>query len=231
MDTSIPRRSTVADVMSRHNFCVRSTTSLREVVDLMATYDLGALPVIDSEGLPVGVVSATDLLPREQAVMPLPRHTWAVGGPRLDHEGGRIATRAGDIMSTPALTIPVEAPVAFAARRLQEGGVRQLVVIDGQGRVRGMVSRADLLRVFARSDTEIRRDIVDGVIARWLRLDPSGIDVSVHEGSVVLSGRLDSAADQRVLLQLTGGVEGVLDVASALTIESDDMAAAGRTPG
>ena len=218
MDTSIPRRSTVTDVMSRQSFSVRATTSLREVVDLMSTYDLGALPVIDTDGRPVGVVSASDLLAREEAIMPLPRPPWASPGGLVGRDGTRIATRAGDIMSSPALTISVDAPIAFAARRLQEGRVRQLVAVDDQGQVRGMVSRSDLLRVFARSDAEIRRDIVEGVIARWLRIEPAGINVSVHEGRVLISGCVDSAADRRVLVELTGGVEGVLDVVSALTV-------------
>jgi CBS domain-containing protein len=228
LDTRIPRCSTVADVMSRQSFCVRPSTSLREVVDIMSTHDLYALPVVDGDGRAVGVVSATDLLAREQAIMPLPRHPWA-NGAHVDHQDGHLATQARSIMSTPALTIPVDAPVAFAARRLQDGGVRQLVAVDDDGKVMGMVSRSDLLRVFRRTDADIRRDIADGVITRWLHLDASRIAVSVNERVVVLSGHVDSAADRRLLLELTGGVEGVLDVISAITVDGSEAAASGWT--
>lgn len=230
LDTRIPRRSTVAEVMRRQSYSIGPGTSLREVVDIMSTHNLDALPVLDSEGQAVGVVSVTDLLPREQAVMPLPRHPWARGAAGLEHQNGHLATHAGSIMSTPALTIPVNAPVAFAAHRLWEGGVHQLVAVDDHGKVVGMVSRADLVRVFRRTDADIRRDIVDGVITRWLRLDASRIAVSVHEGIVVLSGRVDSAADRRLLVELGGGVEGVIDVISAITVEGSEAAASGWAP-
>lgn len=228
LDRRIPRRSTVADVMSRQSFCVRPNTSLREVVDIMSTHDLYALPVIDRSGEAVGVVSSSDLLSRDEPIMPLPRHPWA-GATHLDHENGHLATQAGSIMSTPALTIPVNAPVAFAAHRLWEGGVHQLVAIDEQGKVVGMVSRTDLLRVCRRTDADIRRDIVDGVMTRWLRLDASRMAVSVHEGIVVIRGRVDRTADRRLLLSLVRGVEGVLDVISAITVEGGEAAASGWT--
>ena len=227
LDTRIPRRSTVADVMSRQSFCIRPSASLREVLDIMSTHDLYALPVTDGDGRPVGVVSATDLLPREQAIMPLPRHHWERGAAHLIHENGHLGTQAGSIMSSPALTIPVNASVAFAAHRLWEGGVRQLVAVDDHGTVMGMVSRADLLRVFRRTDADIRRDIVDGVMTRWHRLDASRLAVSVHEGVVVVSGRVDSSADRRLVLELAAGVEGVLDVISAVTVEGSEAAASG----
>ncbi|MCO1594995.1 CBS domain-containing protein [Micromonospora sp. RHAY321] len=69
--------------------------------------------------------------------------------------------------------------------------VKRLPVLDDLGRLVGIVSRADLLRVHLRSDAEIREDVVQEVLRRVLAVRDGLVTVEVRHGEVTLAGRLD----------------------------------------
>jgi CBS domain-containing protein len=100
----------------------------------------------------------------------------------------------GEAMTTPAVTIEAHRPVSLAARRMLETGVNPLPVND-DGKLVGIVTRADVVRAFVRGDAEIARVIRDDVVVCGLRLDGHSVQVEVEDGEVTLNGMLDNRAD------------------------------------
>jgi CBS domain-containing protein len=96
------------------------------------------------------------------------------------------------------------------------------VALDANNQLVGIVSRRDLLAGFSRSDDDIRADVVEGVIPRWLLVDPVHVRVQVHGGVVRLEGTVERRSDAEVLPHLVRGLDGVVDVDSALEYGLDD---------
>jgi CBS domain-containing protein len=127
------RRLTVADVMCTRLVTVTPDSGFKQMAALMRGHRISGLPVVDDDGRPVGVVSETDLLAKERRT-PLPLLTWLRPGRTRDHLRAQ-GTTAGEVMTAPAETVPLHTTVVAAARRLQDTGVRRLLVVDGDGRL------------------------------------------------------------------------------------------------
>jgi CBS domain-containing protein len=119
-------------------------------------------------------------------------------------------------MTSPAITIGADAPVAEAARTMVDRGINRLPVVE-DGALVGIVARADLVRLFTRSDDEIAREIRDDVAGRMLWLDTNRLVVEVERGEVVLRGQLDTELEAELLEKRVMLVPGVVDVRSQLT--------------
>ena len=131
---------------------------------------------------------------------------------------------AADLMTTPAITTQGGATLAEAAKLMHDRGIKRLPVVDDAGRLVGIVTRGDLLQVFGRSDEEIRREIIDGVVIGDLWMDPAGLVVDVAGGLVKLSGQVDRKSDIGILTGLVRGLDGVVGVSSDLAFDWDDLA-------
>jgi osmotically-inducible protein OsmY len=94
-----------------------------------------------------------------------------------------------------------------------EQGVNRLPVVT-DGRLVGIVTRADLVRAFVRSDSELEREIRIEVLQRALWIPDGMVEVSVVEGAVTLSGVVETETDADVLVRLVQRVPGVVSVAS-----------------
>ena len=125
-------------------------------------------------------------------------------------------------MTAPAITIRPEAHVSDAARLMTENGIKRLPVVDSHGTLLGIVTRADLVRAFARPDHEIEREIREDVIRRILWIEAPSVVVRVERGEARLSGRLDRRADAELLEQFVARVPGVVSVHSTLRWSWDD---------
>jgi predicted transcriptional regulator len=125
-------------------------------------------------------------------------------------------------MTTPAVTVPPAATVTEAARRMHTAGVKRLPVVDETGRLVGIVSRADLLRVFLRTDEAIWREIMDDVIVGDFMMDPSRFFIDVVDGVVALQGRVERSRLIPSLVRAVQGVEGVVRVEDRLGFDVDD---------
>lgn len=214
--------TTVHDVMSSPVETVGPTTGFKEIAWLLRARRISALPVVDTSGTLLGVVSQTDLVLKEDRDG-LEAERGLLGRRRSREALAKAAARtAWELMTSPAITIGPQAPVAQAARLMRLRGVKRLPVVDDQGRVIGIVSRGDLLAVFARPDVDIRREIVDGVIVRTLMLDPVPYTVIVEDGIVHLTGQADRRTDATLVERLARRVDGVVDVRSELTYRYDD---------
>lgn len=216
----------VADVMTREVATVAPATPVKEIARQIAQRRVSALPVVDAESRVVGVVSEADLLLKEgRPGTPGRIRFFEPRAQKADREKAQGFT-AADLMTTPALTIAPEAPLAEAARGMRERRVKRLVVVDARGRLAGIISRSDVIRVFLRPDGDIRRAVIEGVALNLLWLDVRDLAVAVAEGVVTLSGRLDRRSDVDLLARLTLDIDGVIGVVNHLTYAWDD-----RHPG
>ena len=91
-----------------------------------------------------------------------------------------------------------------------EEGVNRLPVVDDEERLIGIVTRADLVRAFVRSDAEIEQEIREDVIRRTLWLEPDTIQVEVADGEVRLSGEVETKTDAELIPTFVQRVPGVV---------------------
>jgi CBS domain-containing protein len=220
----------VKDVMSREVLTVHPDATLKEVAALLAARRITGLPVVDNEGAVLGVVSEADILFKERANVRDRGFLYAALHPAemLEEELKLDARRAVEAMTSPAITIGPDEPIARAAAVMCDEGVKRLPVLEG-GALVGIVTRADLVRAFVRSDEEIAAEVRDDVLRRTLWIDPSRVEVDVRDGVVTLTGAVETSADAEIVPEFVRRVPGVVDVHSQLRWEVDGrrMAAAG----
>jgi CBS domain-containing protein len=197
----------------------------KEIVELMAQWKTSALPVLEGEGRVIGVVSEADLLPKEEyrderpdLSLSVPHGTGntAVGrAERLAELAKAGAVTAGDLMTTPAVTVHADTTLGQAARIMARRRVKRLPVIDRIGILQGVVSRSDLLKVFLRPDTELAAEVHRTVV---VPLFPGqDVTAAVQDGVVTLRGVVRDRSLVPVAARLAHAVEGVVDVRMDLT--------------
>lgn len=103
-----------------------------------------------------------------------------------------------------------------------EKRVNRLVVVDHDVQLVGIVSRADLVRAFTRSDLEIAEEIRDDVVRRVLWVEPETIRIAVRNGEVELDGELETRLDAAALVKLVEKIPGVVAVRSNVTHRVDE---------
>jgi CBS-domain-containing membrane protein len=213
---------TVANVMTRDVVCAHDDTPYKELVKLLATRRVSAVPVVDDRRHVLGVVSEADLLlKQEKPARPLAR-LLSARRRRLERAKAQATVAAG-LMSRPAITISTQATLTEAARRLHAAGVKRLPVVDAVGRLVGIVSRVDLLKMFLRSDEELHQEIVEDVIFGDLFMSPNRFDVHVDDGVVVLQGRCERRSLIPTVVRAVAAVEGVVRVVNRLGYDVDDL--------
>lgn len=216
------KRWSVGDVMTRDVASVTTGATYREVVNLLADKGISAAPVVDDQGRVLGVVSEADLLHKVEFTGSSEPPKTFEGRKTRRARVKSAADRAGDLMSSPAVTTGADTSLAEAAKVLDANDIKRLPVVDQAGKLIGIVSRADLLRFYVRSDDQILQDIQRGVLAQTLWIGPNEIETVVTSGVVRLRGKVDRRSTAALITQLTAGVAGVNDVRDELTWEFDD---------
>jgi CBS domain-containing protein len=209
--------------MTKDVVSVRASTGYKQIVGTLAERRLSAVPVVDADGRVLGVVSEADLMHKvEFADHVTPSRLLLRKRVRAARAkaGGDFAE---ELMTTPAVVIGLHETVAAAARLMDAERIKRLPVVDGDGRLVGLVARADVLRQFLRDDEEIRREIIDEVLARGLWIDPAELTVTVDRGVVVLAGTVDRRTDVPIVSALVRSVAGVVDVVNNLRFRVDDL--------
>jgi CBS domain-containing protein len=199
----------IREVMKSPVISVAPETPLKEVARLLIEHRISGLPVVDGDGHVVGVVSEEDFLARSAGLEPV-RHralSWAwMGGPDQRAIDKLHATTAGEAMTSPAITIAADRPVSEAAGRMSTSDVNRLPVVE-DGRLVGIVTRADIVRAYARSDDELLQIVHESLRA------VDGLQVlSVTDGIVKLSGTVSSASLAQTARHVAERVEGVVGV-------------------
>ncbi|MCX4767911.1 CBS domain-containing protein [Streptomyces sp. NBC_01275] len=205
----------VSDVMTHTVAAVGREATFKEIVQLMQDWKISALPVIEGEGRVVGVVSEADLLPKEEFRDSDPdRYTQLR---RLSDLAKAGAVTAEELMTSPALTVHPDATLAQAARTMARAKVKRLPVVDAVGLLEGVVSRADLLKVFLRTDEEIAEEVRREIVSYLFPMPRSSVRVEVRNGVVKLVGPVRDTSLVPVAARLVRAVEGVVDVDFDLT--------------
>ena len=207
----------VGDVMTRDVVSVTPDTPLKDVAAALVERGISGLPVCDADGAVVGVLSEADLLVKQGGS---PERSgglfaWLVETASAPDLAKLRAHTAGEAMTSPAVTVETASPVSEAARTMVSLGVNRLPVVE-DGRLVGIVTRADLVRLFTRSDEEIARDIRQDVVKR-LWIAPERIEVEVEQGEVVLRGEVDTEVEAGLLEKRIPLVAGVVGVRSELS--------------
>ena len=219
--STLPRRRTVADVMTTMVHIAGPQTPFKLLVRLIEENRVSAIPIVDQQGMPIGIVSEADLLLKERR-SELEHPDLAHARKRREERTKADAVVASELMTSPPITVPVTTTLPEAARLMQERNVRRLVVVDGGGRIAGIVSRSDLLQVFLRTDEDLRREVREVLIPAVLLEATNGVHVDVHWNVVTLSGEVDRLSDARILARMTGDMDGVVSVIDNLTFRWDD---------
>lgn len=204
------RHRSVADLMTPNAVVVQPGTSFREIAHLLDEYDITAVPVVDEDERPVGVVSEADLLRRRTTKL----------GP----------STAEALMSSPAVVARPEWSAVRAARTMEEKKVKRLPVVDGSGRLIGVISRSDLVQLFLRRDRAIQEEILEEVLACTMGVPPSAVAVDVAGGTVTLSGTLERQSLVPIAVRLCECVDGVVEVIDRLTAVRDDTGTQRQMP-
>jgi CBS domain-containing protein len=201
----------VSDVMTHTVAAVGRDAGFKEIVRLLEEWRVSALPVLEGEGRVVGVVSEADLLPKEAFLRDGEAGGHTRSGSLADLAKAGAVT-AGELMTSPAVTVHADAPLAQAARIMAQARVERLPVVDDHGMLQGIVSRADLLKVFLRDDEDIAEEVRSEVVSYLFPAPLSPIHVTVRDGVVRLSGKVRDTALLPVAARMVRAVEGVVDI-------------------
>jgi CBS domain-containing protein len=217
---------TVDDVMTEAVVTVDENTSYRSVVDLLIERRFSAVPVVDAFGRPSGVVSEADLIRKiEYAGDEAPR--LFESRHRRGERGKALAHTAADLMSEPAVTVLTGTSIAAAARKMDDHRVKRLPVTDDLGRLVGIVTRGDLLKVHLRPDDDILADVETGALAGLTGKVAAG----VSRGTVTLDGRVAQSSAAQQIVREARRVPGVVEVIDRITFDYDDVNAPGIAYG
>ena len=211
----------VSDVMTAPVITAPERTPVRELVGIMSTHNVSAVPIVGDDHRVVGLVSQADLLPKVAAT--------GMTGARAARWGTAAkasAFSARDLMSAPALSISADASLSTAAKKMQATKVKRLLVTGDSGQLLGIVSRADLLRPYTRPDTAIRQDVIDHVLRRVLWIDTSQVQVNVDAGVVTLTGAVGRRTTAAIAARLAARVPGVVAVINQVRDSFDDTSLA-----
>lgn len=200
----------VRDLMTTDVVAVAKSTSIRDAARLMFRYRVSGLPVVDVEDRVLGIITEGDFLQMEIERV----------------ETGSIPDQVGDVMSTGVKTIPPDMDVIGAARFMQAQQVKRLIVAE-DGKMVGIISRADFVAAFTRPDDLIEDEIREDLIRRVLFVDPETVEVGVSNGVVTLMGSIGTRTEARLMEELARRLDGVVEVKSNLTWRIDDTADVG----
>jgi CBS domain-containing protein len=206
----------VKDVMTGEVVAVRKDASFKEMAARLRQFRVSAFPVIDENRRVVGVVSEADLLAKEALAGEhgIPGAVAEI----FHHKDFKKAEglTAGDLMTHRPVTVRPEDTVEHAARLMYTLQVKRLPVVDAGGYLVGIVSRADLLTVFDRTDEEIHSEIVNDIILREFLIDPAVFMVTVTDGVVTIKGNPETNDLGHNLMNRIRHVQGVVAVRDEL---------------
>lgn len=207
----------VSDVMTRDVFVAHPETSFRELVRLISDHHVHALPVVDERRSVLGMVTESDLLVKEELTEGRMRRPFKRRG------RARLAgIIAGEIMTSPAVTVDPWQTLGQAARVLHRRRIGRLPVVEDDGPLIGIVTRSDLLRVFLRSDEDLLVAVQEAIVA----VDDSSsrtISATVDDGVVVLQGSAQFLSQVMAVGDRVRRVPGIVRLVVRATAVHDDV--------
>ncbi|MET3650628.1 CBS domain-containing protein [Dyella japonica] len=233
----------VRDIMSPKVQLVRDTDNIGKAMHLMLDGGFSGLPVVNSEGALVGMLTEGDFIRRAETGTAKRRSFWQeflLGPDRLArdyaHANGRVVE---EIMAPEVYWVEADAPLEHAVALMDSHGVKRLPVLDA-GRLVGVLSRSDLMRACLRliesdngatvvGDALIKARI-DELFARQPWAPRETVHVEVARGEVDLCGVITSESTRDALRVLAENVPGVVKVHDKLTTIESMSGCIVRTP-
>jgi len=212
----------IRKVMTTDVITASGDASVAEVAAILAERRISAVPIVDRFDVVVGVVSWTDL---HRTIDPAQADDDARGGWLRRDRPAEVRwpdQTATEVMSAPPVTVRPDASLSAAGRLMHRHDVGRLLVTDHAGRLAGIVTRRDLLRVHARLDAVIRDEVAHRILHRTLMIEPGTVQVAVDDGVVTLTGRTGRKSTTLAAVALTTAVAGVTEVVDRLTFDTDD---------
>ncbi|MFB2862291.1 CBS domain-containing protein [Aeromonas sp. MdU4] len=219
-----------ANVMTTSPVTVNENTPVFEVVDLILNLKISGLPVLDSDGTMVGIVTEGDLLRRRELGTEIKRPYWK----ELLFSPGRLArdyvqshaSYAGEIMTANPLTVSPEAPLDEVISLMENHNIKRLPVVKADQLV-GIVTRVDILKalhtIWVRDrdnesadkkkidDESIKNEIIERVQSQpWA--PKSNIRITVNNGVVDIDGVIWDENIRAALITLIEEVTGNGDI-------------------
>jgi len=211
--------TTVRDVMTTRVVALREDADYKEIVTALRRYRVSACPVIDEANRVIGLVSEADLLFKEtNADLPSGKVRLAM---RLGEQSKAAAVTADQLMTAPAVAIDPGAPVAEAARVMQDKQIKRLPVVGADGRLVGILTRSDVLSVFERPDADIWDEIGKQVLDEEFGLGSDSFDLTVRSGIVTIGGLVERRETALDLLARVRHAEGVVSVRDRLSYPAE----------
>ena len=218
------------DVMTKDVVTVGPDTTVGDIAALLVSHRIGAVPVVSGDRKLIGIVSQTDLVHRSETGTEKRRKWWLEAFADPDAKAREYVKshghKAQEVMTRVIVSVSEGASLAEVADVLDTHRIRQVPVVS-DGRLAGMISRADLVRALAevsitapaaRSDSgALQKAIWDQIKAQsWLKT--AFVNLSVKDGVVDLWGAVDSDDQRRALAVLVKGVPGVVKVEDNVTL-------------
>jgi CBS domain-containing protein len=199
----------VQDVMTTNVAAIGQGATLKQVAEVMADRGVSGVPVVNADGHVLGVVSEADIIVKAASrSVGLIGHFWT---PAAVDDRRLAATTAGEAMTAPAVTIAPDRPITEAAWLMVQRNVNRLPVVR-DGKLVGIISRGDLIRVFIRSDREIWEELQSELGGRDLWLAPEEVKFEVTGGRVRISGHVETPAAAELVEGVAWRVPGVVSV-------------------
>jgi CBS domain-containing protein len=209
---------------------VSPSTTVREIAGLMVEKHVSGLPVLSDSGTLVGIVSEGDLLRRPELGTQKHRRRWVSFFSGVDEQAREFtkthALRAGDVMTEQVIHVSEQTPLGDVVGLMEKHNIKRLPVLS-DGKLVGIVSRADLLRALAarqanpipppaESDAAIRA-AMNEVLKNEEWAMSAMVNVIVSEGAVHLWGVIDSDDQRQALRVAAENIPGVTAVEEHLS--------------
>jgi CBS domain-containing protein len=214
-----------ADVMVTNVISVTPDVLVQDVAYILLSNRISAVPIVDDEGELLGIVSEGDLMRRAETGTGRHRPWWLAMLTGRDIRALDYAKehsrRITDVMTSKVVTATPDTPLRDIATLLEKNGIKRVPIVK-DGKMVGIVSRANLLQALASSripqdvdvgDSAIRESLVARLqAASWV--NAALINVIVQDGTADLWGIVDTEAEKkavRVAAEITPGVRGIND--------------------
>lgn len=220
-------RLSARDLMTSEVVTVPPATPVLSIARLLAERGISAVPVLDGSGKLLGIVTEADLIRRlaDEADHPTSWLGSLFASPERD--AARYARTHGataeDLMSTDLASVEPTTPASEVAHMMEDRNIRRVLVVQ-EGRLLGLVSRADLLRALVapkREPMDLSDDRIRTAVLAAIRKQPWADTfytlIDVKDGVVEINGFSRSSEVQRALRVLAENVPGVKAVEDKTT--------------
>ncbi len=218
------------DLMTRKVRTADLTTPVRKLVDLMVSYKVSAVPVVDAQRRVLGIVSEGDLLRRAEIGTERRRSWWSrlINDPAddaRDYVKSR-GSKARDVMTRPVISVSATTSAADIADLMEKWHVKRVPVVHA-GKLIGIVSRRDLMRAIGVAQpADTKTSLNDKVLRENLRkqiakedwVDSALVNFIVEKGRVEIFGVVSSMAQADAVRVMAEGVKGVRAVKNNLSV-------------